>query len=113
MTAALPQADAVPAAAVTSETDGNLFTRGDTMFGVCQGIGEDMGINPLWIRLGFIAPLFFFPVWTIAAYFVLGAVVLVSRLAIPVSVKEAAAPAASATAPVLSVNDVEEVALAA
>ena len=58
----------------------NVFTRDDTFFGVCQAIGEDFGFNPLWLRLAFPAPLFFFPVQTIAAYFALGALVLLSRL---------------------------------
>lgn len=61
----------------------NLFRRRDTFFGICQGIGEDFGFNPLWLRLAFVLPLFFFPVQTILGYFGLGLVVLASRLIFP------------------------------
>lgn len=61
----------------------NLFRRRDTFFGICQGIGEDLGFNPLWLRLAFVLPLFFFPVQTVLGYFGLGLVVLASRLVFP------------------------------
>src|SRR3546814_8883241 len=61
-----------------SETT-NLFRRRDTFFGICEAVGQDFGFNPLYLRLAFIAPLFFFPVQTFAAYFALGLVVLASR----------------------------------
>src|SRR3546814_14399899 len=65
-----------------SETT-NLFRRRDTFFGICEAVGQDFGFNPLWLRLAFIAPLFFFPVESIAAYFGLGIVVLGSTLLFP------------------------------
>ena len=52
-----------------------LPLRNDTILGVCEAIGRDFGFNPLWLRLAFIAPLFFAPGLTIAAYFGLGALV--------------------------------------
>ena len=52
-----------------------LPLRNDTLLGVCEAIGRDFGFNPLWLRLAFIAPLFFAPTMTILAYFGLGAVV--------------------------------------
>jgi phage shock protein PspC (stress-responsive transcriptional regulator) len=61
----------------------NLFRRRDTFFGICEAVGQDFGFNPLWLRLAFIAPLFFFPVQSFAAYFGLGLVVLASRLIFP------------------------------
>jgi len=61
----------------------NLFRRRDTFFGVCEAVGQDFGFNPLWLRLAFVAPLFFFPVQTFIGYFTLGAVVLLSRLVFP------------------------------
>jgi phage shock protein PspC (stress-responsive transcriptional regulator) len=75
----------------------NLFRRRDTFFGICEAVGQDFGFNPLWLRLAFVAPLFFFPVQTFAAYFALGAVVLASRLLHPRPAAEAA-PAAALTA---------------
>ncbi|MBB3763717.1 PspC domain-containing protein [Sphingomicrobium lutaoense] len=61
----------------------NLLTRNDTLLGICQGLGEDFGFNPLWLRLAFIAPLFWFPAQMVALYLGLGLVVLVSRLLFP------------------------------
>lgn len=61
----------------------NLFRRRDTFFGICEAVGQDFGFNPLYLRLAFIAPLFFFPAQTFAAYFALGLVVLASRLIFP------------------------------
>ena len=61
----------------------NLFRRRDTFFGICEAVGQDFGFNPLWLRLAFVAPLFFFPVETFIGYFALGAVVLLSRLLFP------------------------------
>ncbi|WP_240325534.1 PspC domain-containing protein [Sphingomonas mesophila] len=60
-----------------------LPLRNDTILGVCEAIGQDFGFNPLWLRLAFIAPLFFQPVWTVAAYLLLGAVVALSRYFAP------------------------------
>ena len=31
----------------------NLFTRDDTFFGICEGVGEDFGFNANWRRLAF------------------------------------------------------------
>ena len=52
-----------------------LPLRNDTILGVCEAIGRDFGFNPIWLRLAFIAPLFFAPSLTIAAYFGLGLLV--------------------------------------
>ncbi len=95
-----------------SETT-NLFRRRDTFFGICEAVGQDFGFNPLWLRLAFVAPLFFFPVQTFVGYFGLGIAVLASRLLFP------AQKAPTATAEVRSIGadqqgeKVEELALAA
>ena len=88
----------------------NLFRRRDTF---CEAVGQDFGFNPLWLRLALIAPLFFFPVQTIAAYFGLGLIVLASRLLFP-------APAAAGQSALTAVESgarpaekAEELALAA
>ncbi len=60
-----------------------LPLRNDTLLGVCEAIGQDFGFNPLWLRLAFIAPLFFAPVQTVAAYLGLGVVVAASRYFFP------------------------------
>lgn len=92
----------------------NLFNRRDTFFGICEAVGQDFGFNPLWLRLAFVAPLFFFPVQTFIGYFALGGVVLASRLLFPA---KSAAPAAPALAAVEAAEQpsqkAEEFALAA
>lgn len=77
----------------------NLFARRDTFFGICEALGQDFGFNPLWLRLAFVAPLFFFPVQTFMGYFGLGVVVLASRLIFPRQTAAAAQPALTAVEP--------------
>lgn len=62
---------------------GNLFTRDDTLFGICEGLGQDLGFNPLWLRLAFLPALFFFPKLTFAIYAFLGLIVFASRKLFP------------------------------
>ena len=61
----------------------SLFARDHTFFGVCEGLGEDFGFNPLYLRIALSVPLFFFPAGTVAAYLAAGAVVLLTRLLFP------------------------------
>ena len=75
-----------------AEDQGNLLTRDDTFFGVCQGLGEDLGFNPNWLRIALPVLAFFWPVATIAGYIVAGLFVLTTRLVFPVPRR--AAPAA-------------------
>lgn len=62
---------------------GNLFTRDDTLFGICEGLGQDLGFNPLWLRLAFLPALFFFPKATFGIYALLGLIVYASRALFP------------------------------
>ena len=57
-----------------------LPLRHDTILGVCEAVGQDFGFNPLWLRLAFIAPIFFAPAATVGAYLGLGVVVGATRL---------------------------------
>lgn len=92
----------------------NLFRRRDTFFGICEAVGQDFGFNPLYLRLAFIAPLFFFPVQSFAAYFGLGLVVLASRLLFPAKAAPAATPTlATNESDAKSAPGAEELALAA
>ncbi|HEY0597237.1 PspC domain-containing protein [Sphingopyxis sp.] len=96
-----------------SETT-NLFRRRDTFFGICEAVGQDFGFNPLWLRLAFVAPLFFFPAQTFMGYFGLGIVVLASRLIFPARTAATGQPALSAVeAPARPVDKAGELALAA
>jgi len=75
----------------------SLFRRSDTLFGVCQAIGEDFGFSPLWLRALFAVTLLWNPVVTLAAYAGLGITVLLSRWLLPVrhSIAKAAERAAA------------------
>ena len=62
---------------------GWLIARDDTLLGVCQALGDDFGINPLWLRIGFAVALLWNPPVVLAAYLGAGLVVLAARLAAP------------------------------
>jgi phage shock protein PspC (stress-responsive transcriptional regulator) len=55
----------------------------DSLFGICQAAGEDLHINPFFLRVGLISVLFFNPLLMIGAYLGLGLVVGVSRVLFP------------------------------
>ena len=58
----------------------NPFTRGDTIFGVCQSIADDFGFDPLYLRVLFALGLFVSLKWSAVVYLSLGLFVLASRL---------------------------------
>lgn len=66
-----------------TDTQPNLFTRDDTFFGVCEGLGEDLGINANWLRLGIAGSIFFAPVQVAVGYLAMGAVVALTRWIAP------------------------------
>jgi phage shock protein C len=70
----------------------NLLTRDDTFFGVCQGLGEDLGFSPQILRAALAVGLFLSPLAVIGLYAALGLVVAGARRAYPVP--RAATPAA-------------------
>ena len=66
-----------------TDTQPNLFTRDDTFFGVCEGLGEDLGINANWLRLGIAGGIFFAPVQVAVGYLAMGAIVALTRWIAP------------------------------
>ena len=62
---------------------GNLFLRNDTIFGVCQGLGEDLGIHPNVFRIALAVGITVAPFWMVGIYAAMAVVVLVSRLLFP------------------------------
>lgn len=56
---------------------------GENLFGVCAAIGQDLGFNPLWLRLAFAISLLFQPVAVLSAYVLLGLTVTASRMLYP------------------------------
>lgn len=87
-----------------------LPLRGDTFLGVFEAIGQDLGINPNWLRVPFAALILVNPTVVMASYPVLGIVVATSRLIYPVSKRQ---PAAKPAAARLTGNSDEELPIAA
>ena len=55
----------------------------DSLFGICQAAGEDLHINPFFLRVGLIIVTFFNPLLMVGAYLGLGLVVGASRVLFP------------------------------
>ena len=60
-----------------------LPLRSHTIFGACEGLGEDFGFNPIFLRIPLAAMVLWSPVIAIGTYLALGVVVLASRLLFP------------------------------
>lgn len=61
----------------------SLLFRNDTILGVCEGLGQDFGFHPNWLRVVFALAFYVSPIAVIATYFVLGALVAGSRFIYP------------------------------
>ncbi|HYG28596.1 MAG TPA: PspC domain-containing protein [Allosphingosinicella sp.] len=68
----------------------SVFTREDTLFGVCFALGADFGFDPTWLRLLFAILLFWSPVAAVGAYAGVGMLVALSRWLAPDPVDAAA-----------------------
>jgi phage shock protein PspC (stress-responsive transcriptional regulator) len=91
--------------------DTNLLLRNDTMLGVCQGLGEDFGFNPIWLRIAFGATLLINPVAVVGTYLGLGVLVATSRLVFPRPRR--ADPASTIAAELAPANEAELLPVAA
>jgi phage shock protein PspC (stress-responsive transcriptional regulator) len=87
-----------------------LPLRPHTILGVCEGLGEDFGFSPVFLRVPFAASVLWSPTMTMAIYFALGAAVLVSRLLFP---RAKAAAAQTVTPAYHAANEQAELAKAA
>lgn len=88
----------------------NLFTREDTIFGVCEGIGQDFGFNAQYLRIALAGLIFWNPLAAVGSYAVLAVAVLASRKLFPTP---AAAPQVSVEPPShQGENDAQPAALA-
>ena len=77
----------------------NVFMRDDTFFGVCQAIGDDLGIHPNWLRFGLGVSLLISPTAVVATYVGPGVLVLTTRLIVPVRSRKARPAKVAAPAP--------------
>ncbi len=74
----------------------NVAFRNDTLLGVCESLGHDLGFNPNFLRVPLGAGIIFAPLLMVGIYLALGAVVFVSRTFFPDKVRQVAQPAVSA-----------------
>ena len=68
---------------VAHEAENEELARPDSLFGICQAAGEQLGFNPVYLRIALIGLLFFGPLYMIGAYLGLGIVVGASFLLFP------------------------------
>jgi phage shock protein C len=87
--------DALPAHDQDQQTRPNLFFRDDTIFGVCEGLGEEFGFNPNFLRVPFAAGILWNPAAIVGIYLGLGAALAMARWMYP---KPPAATASRLTA---------------
>jgi phage shock protein C len=66
---------------LVSETE--FANEPDSLFGVCQAIGEDLGFDPFYLRIALLGLLFFSPLAVIGVYLALGGTVALSRWLFP------------------------------
>lgn len=57
--------------------------RPDSLFGICQAVGDSLGFNAFFLRIGLIGILFFSPALMVGAYLALGLVVGASHVLFP------------------------------
>lgn len=97
-------------------TKPNLFFRQDTLFGACQGLADDLGINALWLRVPLAASILYDPKIAVGIYAVLCVVVFATRMIWPTksaTVAVAQAEVAPAPVPMVADNEQRELAQAA
>ena len=91
----------------------SLLARDDTFFGVCQGLGEDLGFNPIYLRLALTGLLFLNPVAAIGVYAAAGMFVAALRWLVPNPRPSAVARPAAEPARVEANDEADAVRLAA
>ena len=75
-----------------------LFDRPDTFFGVCEGLGQDLGFNANYLRALLGVAVLWNPIIVIATYVVLGIAVAIARWMYPIATVRAARPVDQAAA---------------
>lgn len=96
-------------APASASTQPSLIRRQHTVLGVCEGLGEDLGFNPVILRILFAGGVYFAPLAVIGTYFFLGAALAVARWAYPVPTAAPVQPSQATD----SQNDAEELKIAA
>lgn len=91
----------------------NIVLRNDTILGVCEALGHDLGFNPNFLRVPLGAGIIFAPMLMVGIYLAMGAVVFVSRTFFPDKMQQVATPAVQAEDAPVAVNAQVELARAA
>lgn len=84
-----------------------IFDRPETIFGVCEALGDDFGISAHWFRAALFVLVIVWPVATLAAYLGLAVVILATRLAFP-DVRAPVVEVPAMVEPVAAAEPVEE-----
>jgi phage shock protein C len=84
------------------------FNRADTLLGVCEALGQDLGFNAQWLRIALCLGLFWSPIAVISGYLLVGAAVYTARWLTPAKPVAVAEPIAEPAA----INDDETMELA-
>lgn len=61
----------------------NVAFRNDTILGVCEALGHDLGFNPNWLRVPLASGIIFAPLVMVGIYLALGVLVFASRALAP------------------------------
>ena len=85
----------------------NVAFRNDTILGVCEALGHDLGLNPNFLRVPLAAGIMFSPLLMLGIYLALGGVVFVSRTFFPDKVERVAAAERAAQTPTADNETVE------
>ena len=78
----------------------NVAFRNDTLLGVCEAIGRDLGFNPNFLRVPLAAGIIFAPLMMVGIYLGLGALVFASRTFFPDRIAKVEAKGIENSAPV-------------
>lgn len=82
----------------TSQPQPSVFARDHTILGVCEALGEDLGFNPVFLRVPLAVCLLLNPWAVVATYAGLGVLVAFTRLVAPAPRQTAAIEAEAAPA---------------
>lgn len=72
-----------------------ISDREAAIFGVCESLGDDFRISANWFRAALVPLILWQPLWTVVGYFIVGALVLATRMMFPDVIAPAEAEAAA------------------
>lgn len=79
----------------TMHADTPLYAREDTMLGVCEGLGQELGIHANWFRIALLLALFWNPTAVVVGYLAIGVALAAFRWVFPLRPATSTAPSAA------------------